>query len=469
MSAKAVAIFEGDDAKLQKTLKHIEQSLLSVEERFARVHEFSLNVLEAIGLLTVAEKAFEGLKSVLEVGVHLNALSQQTGVAVGDLAIMEQQFKQAGVDAGSLAGAVGAMQAKLATGEGLGVLEQMGVSLDELRQKAPREQFEEMGAAINRIKGPTDRAAAAVALFGKHGRDLLPVFASHAFEEAADRVGAQAKILNEDAGFFAAAGDKLGLAGLKTQGFFVGVADRVVPVLLPLLDRFEKFDAAKSGQHVGDVINSFIAGENPFEHWLDDELAGITGVLKFISDALYSGFLDAGSALIGTGETFVSILLNGVAAMLDDIAKAPGLGWLHGAARGVRGEAQSFSDASKANAADIGWLESPVHDMFDNIIGTLGKNITKETDDALARAATMRHDAQAKHPTNQPGEGYGELNFGDAVSVTSLGRVGGEDYAGTGDDPLLAAHKETNTILRDIHKAVSEPKTAGHGGHPIYQ
>ena len=449
MSAKAVAIFEGDDSKLQKTLKHIEQSLLSVEERFARVHEFSLNVLEAIGLLTVAEKAFEGVKSVLEVGDHLNSLSQQTGVAVADLAVMEQQFKQSGLAAADMAGAVGHMQRNLSNGSGNAMLAQMGVELNELQKKSPAEQFKELGHAINGLKSPTDRAAAATAFFGKEGAALLPVFASHGFEEAAERVGAQAAILNEDAALFGDAGSKLNLAGLKAQGFFVGVADKVVPVLMPLLDRFEKLDLSGFGQQIGETVAALGLAVATGDIWpMIGEVLEIAfgGAVNFLLKGLLTVVGEVGAVLLETFGVVMDFLFSRLLDLLSLAAKIPGVKGAVSAGR--EGLAQRV-DNTQDTADQLRGIGK-----YGDVIDTdaISDRLDAHINDNLNGEAAIGMVFKALHPTTTPEGGPPELgNFGDQGNFSALARIGGDfGGGGSGGDALLEATRDQTDVLREI-------------------
>ena len=75
----------------------------------------------------------------------------------------------------------------------------IGVSMDQLQGKKPEEQFRAIAKAIGAIQDPTQRAAAAVSIFGKSGTELLPLFA-----EDIDALMAKAK--------------ELGVAGLVVGG-----------------------------------------------------------------------------------------------------------------------------------------------------------------------------------------------------------------------------------------------------------
>ena len=70
----------------------------------------------------------------------------------------------------------------------------LGLDLDALKRKTPADQFRALGAAINEVKDPSQRAALAMEIFGRSGAELLSVFASNGFDDAAQQVGSQAQI-----------------------------------------------------------------------------------------------------------------------------------------------------------------------------------------------------------------------------------------------------------------------------------
>ena len=55
---------------------------------------------------------------------------------------------------------------------------QLGLQVGELAALKPDKQFEAIGKKIGAIADPTQRAAAAIAVFGKSGTDLLPMIES---------------------------------------------------------------------------------------------------------------------------------------------------------------------------------------------------------------------------------------------------------------------------------------------------
>lgn len=110
----------------------------------------------------------------------------------------------------------------------------LGLSVSALRAMQPAEAFEAIGGAIAALPEDSDRTAAAMALLGKSGADLIPMFqrGSEAIAEMraeSDRLGAT--LSNEAAAKAGIANDAID--GLKLA--FSGAASAVVVELAPAI------------------------------------------------------------------------------------------------------------------------------------------------------------------------------------------------------------------------------------------
>ena len=206
-----------------------------------------------------------GVKKALDLGGAFNDLSARTGASAGNLMVMQQAFVNAGLSAEQVGPAINRMQKALTGanedgGSTASMFERLGLNMAEMQALKPDQQFQKTAAAIANLTDPAERAFASMVLFGKSGGEMLALFNDPAaFGSAADQVGTQAKLMDRNAALFDDISDKLALAGLKVQGFFVGVADQVAPVLQPLLDWFSKQDLAAQGQNFGLAIATAIS------------------------------------------------------------------------------------------------------------------------------------------------------------------------------------------------------------------
>ncbi len=505
MAAKATAIFDGDDSRLQRVFTGINRKLLDLQSKFAGGAKFLAKMFAAPAAAGAAIAV--GVHKVMESAGHFNDLSNRIGGSVGELMAFELQLKNSGVAAEDSQKILAKMAATVATGNKDGFLRQLGLDPATLRNQSPVAQFNAIGEAIQKLENPSDRTAAAMEIFGKSGAQLGSVFADKGFGDAAAQIGSQAELMNKDAALFDDVGDKLGLIGLKLQGFFVGVADQVVPVLKPLLDSFAQLDLAKYGQDVGQAI-AFVA-----QAFADDKLGSIIAEsftiqaknfgnlvlsgLGAIGGALGELFMGAGetllreleilttydfwaglgNSLLAAGQAFIGLLLHGVAEMLKYIGKAPGLGKVGKAGEATENASATMYALAGANLdAAAKNFEQPlasIKELFMDRLAAIGDAFVKGGElggstfdatqnqsrlDELVGSVFTAMDAQrtkalTEVPTNAPKTGTAVLaellHPEQQVPVGALARIGGAFGRGVAD-PHLEAQRETNAILRQI-------------------
>lgn len=208
----------------------------------------------AIGAASIALAI--GVKNAYELGRQMEIMSAKTGIAVDQLMILQQAGKENGIE--DISTAIKKMQVNLAdavkngAGPAAKAFNALGLDAEEMLKKAPIEQFQAIGDAINSIKDPTMKTAEAVAIFGRSGTDLLALFAKQgALGDAATHVGKQAQILKENAARFSAVAVGLENVGLKLQGFAVGVAEKLLPVMEIIANVINSTDLAAAGEAFG--------------------------------------------------------------------------------------------------------------------------------------------------------------------------------------------------------------------------
>jgi len=509
MSASAKAVFEADSGKLDAALLRIQGSMLRLQQGVAGVF-VAFKSLQAAG--AVISNQFQHVKQALDLGGDLNDLTARTGIAVADLAILRQEFANAGKSAEDVGPAIAKMQRSLADGKGGDVIQKMGIDLDSLKRQTPTEQFHTLGAAIAKLENPLDRVRAASAVFGKSGVELLSVFSGGNFGEAAEQIGSQAQILQRNAALFDDVGDKLNLVGLKVQGFFVGVANKVAPVLKPLLDRFATMDFAKWGQQIGEVvaflIQSFADGSigdillQTFMIALAEvgnfALGVFTSLGKVIWQLLAEAMKNAvfmlqvvttadfwkglGNALLSSAQAFVAMMLDGVAKILGALRNVPGIGGKIGsAADRVRDEARSLRVRAVENSEQSANQLSPIFDAWKermndeiaNVIGAMksgfGEGMSVFNTDAMntelegmmskvfERVQSVSEKSLAEAPVKQVNAIGEELLNTGKDKVSHLQRIGGGGLAGVAD-PARAEQKRTNTLLGDVRGLLRDIK-----------
>jgi hypothetical protein len=382
----------------------------------------ALGKLSAVGVpviaagLAAASAAAAGLavgvKSALDLGGALSDLSTRTGVAAGQLRILQEAFARNGLSAEQVGPAVNKMQRALVeAGDGAGptakAFQTLGLSVESLRGMDASAQFAAIGQAINALPDPAARAAAAMQLFGRSGGEMLTLFAnSGAMAEAARSVGDQADILTRNANLFDQASDILGSVATKMQGFFVGVADTLVPALMPLLEAADGIDLSGLGQDLGNAIafgltvitsgnlGNILSAQLKLSgaQFINLLVQGISGMVAFLAQRLIdipSEFVTllgivtkaefwagVGNGLLAAAMKFAAVIQRAAAALLDAVSNVPGLGGAAGLAAGYResaaqmdaGAAERGAAASDALSGPLAQVRERIAQSFDNAI-----------------------------------------------------------------------------------------------------
>ena len=171
---KATAVFDADDSRLSAALARINGKMLALQSRIAKFAAAFVAVRAVAGVVTAG---FDHFRQALDVGGELNDLSANTGVAVGDLVVLQQEFANAGKTAEDIGPVFGKMAKTLQSDSAADTVAKLGIKLEELKKKTPAEQFRTLGTAINSVRDPsrargdfdgavrTQRCRAALALF----------------------------------------------------------------------------------------------------------------------------------------------------------------------------------------------------------------------------------------------------------------------------------------------------------------
>lgn len=236
-----------------------------------------------VGIAILTKKAYT-------LGAELRNASEKTGIAVDQLMILQQAAKEKGIE--DISTSIKFMQKNLveATKKGSGpaaeALDVLGLRAEDLIKKLPADALKTIGDRIEAIENPALKAAEAVALFGRSGSELLPLFADKgALGDVGASIGGQARLLATNAEAFRRVADRLGRIELKFQGFGVGVASAILPAMDRITAKFDQLDLAAAGQKFGAAIEpvleklakvDFAAGAKSFV----DEMAKAEGIAE---------------------------------------------------------------------------------------------------------------------------------------------------------------------------------------------
>lgn len=227
----------------------------------------------------------------------LNDLSARTGIAVEALQGYSLAAKLAGVDTEAFGVAVQKLAVnigKATPGDALDkALRSINLSLAELRQLSPEQQFSEIGQAISQLPTAAERAAAAVAIFGRQGAALAPLFREGAasIEELKARAERLGIIVSEQQiNNVADMNDAFDLVRATVEGIIGQVIGNLAPAVTAVTEEFLRF----------------------VEEWSGIQGEGGTGIANAITDVL----LEGAEYFAGVFEFFVG----GTKALTENLA-----------------------------------------------------------------------------------------------------------------------------------------------------
>lgn len=162
-----------------------DQLTKALNEAKGQLQDFGGGVMKiGAGIASAGSAIVGGLAGALvyfsEVGSDLNDLSARTGIATTALAELGYAADMTGTQMESVESGVKKMQKNLGgigpeSKKAVESLEAMGLTMDELSGLAPEDQFQMIAESIGSIDDPSRKAAAAMAIFGGSGTDLIPL------------------------------------------------------------------------------------------------------------------------------------------------------------------------------------------------------------------------------------------------------------------------------------------------------
>ena len=304
-------------AKAQQDLDRVGQQASKTDKNIESLTK-NVRILSAIEIGRLLVDGFQALGGIFSsvtnqitslvsnVNSSLDTLvdfSARTGIGVEALQGYSLAAKLAGVDTEAFGTAVQKLAVSIGKATPGGELDkslrQINLSVAELRALSPEQQFSVIGEAISQLPTAADRAAASVAIFGKQGAALAPLFREGAdsideLRERAERLGiivSETQIEN-----VAAMNDAFDLVSATIQGIVGQVIGNLAPAVTAVVDEFLTFIESWSGAEgtggtgiANAITEVLLTGA--------ETLAGVFD--KFVGD--FSGFT---GTLQGVGQTF---------------------------------------------------------------------------------------------------------------------------------------------------------------------
>ena len=295
--------------------------------------------------------AFRGVASTLGsllggMGDQFDKMAARTGVSVDALSEYAHAAKMCGGSIGDVEGALRSMATQLVAAQNGSArarksFEILGLNIDEIAGKSPEKQFDQIARAISSIADPTERAGAAMKIFGSAGASLLPLFSEgpdglQQLREEARRLGVS--IDAETAKIGAEFTD----ATTRLKSAFSGVGISLSKLLTPAL-----IEASNSVARIVSAITDFVENNPILTKSIGGVVAGIAGLTSaiFVGTKAFAGISTAAATLgrVLTGLK-AAILVNPWLALAGAIAGAVAA---VAAYRAAVSSVPKFSDSAK--------------------------------------------------------------------------------------------------------------------------
>jgi hypothetical protein len=248
LSASAVGMAQGINAgvvELQKLGYAAKQTARDVST--LKTLEISKAFISGISSIANTFQAFtSGALNAID---NTRQLAASLGVSYQELRTLQVAADLSGASSEELAKAFTRAQVTITNAAGgskeaAKALATLGLSVDDLATQTSTQQFQTIATAINSIENPAQRAAAAVAIFGKSGAALLPTFRElpENLKTAQTFLGGfrdGVNGINPDK--IDAIGDSFGLAGQAMQELAGRILTELQPALTQGTDNFIKF------------------------------------------------------------------------------------------------------------------------------------------------------------------------------------------------------------------------------------
>jgi hypothetical protein len=168
----------------------------------------------------------------------------------------------------------------------------IGLAVSELSKMDPAARFVEIGKAIDALPSQAEKSATAMALFGRSGAELLPLFEGI---EKTTKANDQLKTsLNTNQGnAVEAMNDSFTMAGQAINGIVNQVTAHLAPGITAVADTFTKMVGQVGGATIGQTIGDGIMAGAKF-------LAGV-------GDSIINAFTNVGNIFASVGLTWSNV------------------------------------------------------------------------------------------------------------------------------------------------------------------
>jgi hypothetical protein len=340
-TSKISAVFDANTSGFVAGTKRVEAALSSLEKNVSGMRS-SLGTLTAISgaqlfgsLVSVTSQAASGLIGMASAAAEsidvLSKLAARAGLTYEEIAGLQYAGDLAGVGIDEIGNAltkadkvfVAAANGSKSAAE---AFSKIGISFDQLNGKSSAERFQLISDALAGMPSTAERTAAALALFGKSGAGLLPLFQ----EGAAGLQAMQAEAKKFGLGLTDLQGknvEGMNDSFTRAENAIKGVVTQVVANLAPgvekVVNMFANFVRDSDGVNLGvKIADGLYQGADYLASVADSFLAGTADVWDFVQGVIdvWSGSVTVFSKAIsfaqGVFNSF-SAIGSGIGAVLS--------------------------------------------------------------------------------------------------------------------------------------------------------
>ena len=426
-------------SRASKQLKGFQSGVAGMSALSGSLGTMMPMLLPVVGGFATLAGAIAALTSATRAAEALHNLSQELGVAVGDLQVLQQVAAETGVSQEALT--TGLRRTARMVGElGQGskpaqkAFAQLGLTMQDLAGLSTAQQFSLISQRIAALP-PQMQAAAAIDIFGRSGQGLLNFIrtGSQSIGEMDTLLTALGvKMSGPQVAAIEAMGDAIGRLMLPMQGFVNQFLANLAPAITTVSNLIVEFFAKNTA---GWTIAKSLADGLVFS------IRMVVGAVTLLT-GIFQVFMALGSQIGQMFSEVFSIILTGVARVMKSmaaLAEAAGFeGLADGLAEGSRGAREMARGASEMGQM---YGEEAANSFAAGV-----QNISNPFAAFDAGFAEAQADAQAAGAANA-GSAAGE-SIGSAIKAASselraivVGSSEGESFRNSlarGGDPRLS-------------------------------
>jgi hypothetical protein len=291
-------------AETNEALEAIEAKLGAVQKAFSTLGEVA--IAGAAG-----EWIAEQIKSIGEYGDSVEHAAEQTGIATDRIQELAYVGGTAGVSAQQMTNSMGLLSRQLAAAQGgskeaAQAFQLVGISLDQIKNESVDQVLSQIAESFSQHADGANKAALAMQLFGRSGRELIPVLdqGSAGFDALAQHAMAAGAVIDADT---IEAMSQLGTHISELTQDADALGHQFGGALAPALDA------------VVQAIDELITDDDGIREVFEGIAEGLKAIIAVIYTAIV-GFKQFGDVLSGVMKSSYDLGAGNLKQAWDDIA-----------------------------------------------------------------------------------------------------------------------------------------------------